>query len=181
MPTCKQKWRTYILPTPPETYGTTFFKNGHRTFCGFFFTTSLGILPPFSSTWCQVPHSRRLLLTSRGVRQFERLDRKENGMSTWNLQGGPQKHHPQQKKTSGNSSFFLGNVFFFRKKTAYFCFWTGFTPIFKGKNDVNKSMFRTFQNAKGFWGNKGWPPFLAPWILVSNLMEGISKFTPPTR
>ena len=35
-------------------------------------------LTPFFSP-CQVPHTRRLLLTSRGVRQFEQLGASENG------------------------------------------------------------------------------------------------------
>ena len=154
MPTCKQKWRTYILPTPPETYGTTFFKNGHRTFCGFFFTTSLGILPPFSSTWWEVPHSRRLLLTSRGVRQFERLDRKKMGCRPEIFKEDPKNNTPLNKKTSENSSFF-GQCFFSSEKLHISVFEPVSLQSFFGKNDLNKLMFRTFQNAKGFWGNKG--------------------------
>ena len=86
-----------------------------------FFTTSLGILPPFSSTWCQVPHSRRLLLTSRGVRQFERLDRKKTGRRPEIFKEDPKTPPPQQKKQVKTRDFFWAKFFSSGKKT-YFCF-----------------------------------------------------------
>lgn len=143
-----------------------------------FFTTSLGILPPFSSTWCQVPHSRRLLLTSRGVRQFERLDRKKTGRRPEIFKEDPKNTTPPTKKTSENSRFFLGKVFFLRKKNIFLFLNQFHSNLFLGKMIWTKLMFRTFQNAKGFWGNKGWPPFLGPWILKTHLMERRSQNSP---
>ena len=98
-----------------------------------FFTTSLGILPPFSSTWCQVPHSRRLLLTSRGVRQFERLDRKKTGRRPEIFKEDPKNTTPPTKKTSENSRFFLGKVFFLRKKNIFLFLNQFHSNLFLGK------------------------------------------------
>lgn len=41
-------------------------------------STASAMTPFFSP--CQVPHTRRLLLTSRGVRQFEQLGRLKMGL-----------------------------------------------------------------------------------------------------
>ncbi len=95
----------------------------------------------------QVPHSRRLLLTSRGVRQFEHLDLqkgkppKKNAMFLfglgkigWNLS----RYDPKKLEKKWVKTRHLGAMSGFSVVFCHiFCCEVShrFAPIFKGKND----------------------------------------------
>ena len=181
MPTCKQKWRTYILPTPPETYGTTFLKNGHRKFCRFFSPLVLAfyrLLAPLGAR-CHIPDvccwpAAGLGSSSALIAKKRDVDLKSSRRT--------QKHHPPNKKNKWKLEIFFGQSFFPQEKKHIFVFEPVSLQSFFGKNDLNKIDVPYISERQRFLREQG-VTAISRTLNFENTSDGeeISKFTPPTR